>query len=140
MHILGIDYGSKKVGIAISDEEEKFAFPKIILPNDLTLTDKIREICEEEKVASIVLGESTDLSGKKNKIMGSIEEFKKNLEGEMDLPVYYEKEFMTSLFARRGIGKLINNARKIKNKKDKKIDDSAAALILQRFLDKQNNK
>lgn len=140
MHILGIDYGSKKVGVAISDEEEKFAFPKIILPNDLYLLDKIREICEEEKVASIVLGESTDSSGKKNKIMGSIEEFKKNLEGEMDLPVYYEKEFMTSMFARGSGGKEINNARKTKDKKSKNIDDSAAALILQRFLDKQNNK
>jgi len=140
MKILGIDYGSKKVGISISDEDEKFAFPKCIFVNDLSLIDNIKNLCNENNIAAIVLGESTDLSGKKNKIMGSIEEFKQNLETETDLPIYYEKEFLTSVFARMGNGKNINNARKTKTIKNKKIDDSAAALILQRFLDKQNNK
>lgn len=104
MKILGIDYGSKRVGIAISDEE-KIAFPFVILNNDLSLNDKIIEICENEKISSMVLGESLNSSGIKNKIMGSVEEFKKNIEMATDIPVYYEKEFMTSLFARGGGGK-----------------------------------
>jgi putative holliday junction resolvase len=140
MKILGVDYGSKRVGVAISDEEERFAFPFVILNNDLSLNDKIIEICENEKISSIVLGESLNSSGEKNKIMGSVEEFKKNIELATDIPVYYEKEFMTSLFARGGEGKEMNNARKTKDNKSKKVDDSAAALILQRYLDKQNNK
>ncbi|MFA6397931.1 MAG: Holliday junction resolvase RuvX [Candidatus Paceibacterota bacterium] len=139
MRYLGIDYGAKRVGLAISDEEGSMAFPYKIVKNDLELVDNIHNICGTEEISAIVLGESHDLSGKPNKIMGSIEEFKRNLEGELDLPIYFEKEFMSSIFARGNEGKKVNDARKNKNEENKKIDDSAAALILQRYLDKNNN-
>lgn len=139
MKYLGIDYGSKRVGVAISDEDGSIAFPKVILKNDLSLLDNIFDICEKEKISAIVLGESHDLSGKPNKIMGSIEEFKQNLEGELDMPIYYEKEFMTSVFARGNEGKSINNSKKVKKDDKGMVDSSAAALILQRYLDKVNN-
>lgn len=133
-----IDYGSKRVGLALSDEDGVMAFPYKIIKNDLSLIDNIHNICGEEEISAIVIGESTDLSGCPNKIMGSIEEFKRNLETELDLPIYFEKEFMTSVFARGNDGKKVNDARKNKKDKSIKIDDSAAALILQRFLDKRN--
>ncbi len=139
MKYLGIDYGSKRVGVAISDEDGSIAFPKVILKNDLSLLDNIFDICEKEKISAIVLGESHDLSGKPNKIMGSIEEFKQNLEGELDMPIYYEKEFLTSVFARGNEGKSINNSKKVKKDDKGRVDSSAAALILQRYLDKVNN-
>jgi len=140
MRYLGIDYGAKRVGLALSDPEGNLAFPYKIIKNDLELVDKIHNICGEEEVSAIVLGESHDLSGKPNKIMGCIEEFKRNLEGELDLPIYFEKEFMTSIFARGNGGKKENDARKSKKEKSEKIDDSAAALILQRYLDRKNLK
>jgi putative Holliday junction resolvase len=139
MRYLGIDYGSKRVGLSLSDDEGRMAFPYKIIGNNLELIDTIHNICGTEEVSAIVLGESVDLSGKPNKIMGSIEEFKRNLEAELELPIYFEKEFMTSIFARGNDGKKENNARKGKKTKDKKIDDSAAALILQRYLDRKNN-
>lgn len=139
MRYLGIDYGSKKVGLAISDEEGSFAFPYKIIPNNMELLDSIHNICGEENITAIVIGESLNSSGNPNKIMGSIEDLRKTLEIELWLPVYYEKEFMTSVFARVNDGKEVNNARKIKQKDNGKIDDSAAALILQRFLDRKNN-
>ena len=140
MKCLGIDYGSKKVGTAISDENASIAFPYKILKNDLTLIDTIHNICGTEDISMIVLGESMDASGEPNKIMGSIEEFKRNIETELDLPVYLEKEFMTSVFARGNDGKEMNDARKNKKDKSKNVDDSAAALILQRYLDRKNQK
>ncbi|MFA6515142.1 MAG: RuvX/YqgF family protein [Candidatus Paceibacterota bacterium] len=151
MRYLGIDYGSKRVGLSLSDEEGEFAFPYKIIGNNLELVDTIHNICGQEEVSAIVLGESHDLSGKPNKIMGSIEEFKRNLEGELELPISFEKEFMTSIFARGNDGKKENNARKVassatrrecwnKKTESKKIDDSAAALILQRYLDRKNQK
>ena len=139
MRYLGIDYGSKRVGVAISDEDGSLAFPYKIIPNDMELIDNIHNICGIEEVSAIVLGESHDLSGQPNKIMGSIEEFKRNIEAELDLPVYFQKEFMTSVFARGNDSKKENDARKIKKGKEVKIDDSAAAIILQRYLDKKNN-
>ena len=140
MRYLGIDYGSKRVGIALSDEEGRIAFPKEILPNDLSLVETIDNLCEKENVSAIVIGESHDLSGQPNKIMGSIEEFERNIEAELDLPVYFQKEFMTTVEARGRAGKKMNDARKIKKVKQKKSDASAAALILQRFLDKNNQR
>lgn len=139
MRYLGIDYGSKRVGLSLSDEEGRMAFPYKIIPNNLVLIDTIHNICGEEEVSAVVLGESYDLSGQPNKIMGSIEEFKRNLEGELDLPIYFEKEFMTTIEARGRVGKESNNDRKIKKSEQKNADASAAALILARYLDRKNN-
>ena len=140
MRHLGVDYGSKKVGIAISDEGGKLAFPYKILKNDMSLVDAIHNICGEEEISAIVIGESHDLSGAPNKIMGSIEELVKNLEAELDLPIYLQKEFMTTVEARGREGKEQNNARKVVKEKQSAVDASAAALILQRYLDKKNQK
>jgi putative Holliday junction resolvase len=140
MRYLGIDYGEKRVGLSLSDEEGKMAFPYKIIKNDLELVDNIHNICGKEEVSAIVLGESTDLSGKPNKVMGCIEEFKRNLETEMDLPVYFEKEFMTTVEARGRGGKEVNNAKKVVRGKQAAADASAAALILARYLDRKNNK
>jgi putative Holliday junction resolvase len=140
MRHLGIDYGSKRVGVAISDEEGIFAFPYKIIPNNMELVDTIHNICGTEEIGAIVLGESHDLSGKPNKIMGSIEEFKRNIEAELELPVYFQKEFMTTVEARGRGGKEMNNAKKVVKDKQVGADASAAALILQRYLDKKNQK
>ncbi len=139
MKYLGIDYGSKRVGLALSDESGMLAFPYKILKNDMALVEMIHNICGEENISAIVLGESHDLSGEPNKIMGSIEEFKRNIETELDLPVYFQKEFMTSIEARGRVGKERNNARQVQKEKQGAVDASAAALILQRYLDKKNN-
>ncbi len=137
MRYLGIDYGAKRVGLALSDEEGRMAFPYKVIKNDLELVDKIHNICGEEEVSAIVLGESHDLSGKPNKIMGCIEEFKRNLEGELDLPISFEKEFMTSMHSNIPKSKNIFSARKTKNIIEQKDDSQAATLILQRYLDRK---
>ena len=146
MKYLGIDYGVKRVGLAISDDGGKIAFPYKVIQNNLELVDAIHNICGEENISVIVLGESLDSSGNKNKVMGSIEELKKNLEIELDLPVDFEKEFMTSVHSGEQKFKNIFIARKIKISSAKasayqrKDDSKAAALILQRYLDRKNNK
>ena len=140
MKHLGIDYGSKRVGIALSDEGGTLAFPYKILKNDMSLLDTVHNICGQESVSAIVIGESYDLSGQPNKIMGSIEEFKRNLEAELELPIYFQKEFMTTVEARGRAGKESNNARKVAKAEQAAADASAAALILQRYLDKKNQK
>ncbi|MDD3662529.1 MAG: Holliday junction resolvase RuvX [Candidatus Pacebacteria bacterium] len=141
MRYLGIDYGSKRVGLSLSDDDGMMAFPHLVLSNDLDLTENVVSLCEKENISAIVLGESKDLSGKPNKIMGSIEEFKRNLEAQIDLPIYFEKEFMTTIEARGREGKEKNNARKNAKQKENKLTDAvAASLILQRFLDRKNQR
>lgn len=124
MKYLGIDYGEKNVGIAISDDGGNLAFAKIVLDNNNQLLDNILKIIEEDRVEAIVIGESINLNGEENLIQKKILEFKKILEENVKIPIHFEPEFLTSMEARRlqeGV---------------KKIDASAAALILKSFLNK----
>jgi len=138
---LGIDFGTKRIGLALSDEEGILAFPESVILNDAKTLGKIKDLCQEKGVGSIILGESLNLSSEPNKLMVKINKFKKKLEEELDLKVYFEKEFMTSIEARRIFKNLTeprsDTARKVKRKRIL-IDASAAALILQRYLDRKN--
>ena len=139
MKYLGIDYGLKNVGIAISDEGGEMAFPKVVLDNDENLFSKIKQICEEEKVGGIVIGESLNFKGELNPIMKQIISFKEKLEKETTLPTYFQKELFTSAEAERTQGQNLRNIRKGERKEKtvslKKNDASAAALILRSYLD-----
>lgn len=143
MRFLGIDYGTKRIGLAISDENGSLAFPKEIISNDENTLKKIKEIIKKENVEEIVIGESVDFSGKLNILSARIDIFISELKNNFNLPVNKQKEFLTSMEAR----KAGNNKRtlsqsqvhsKVKQKKSGRMDASAAALILQRYLDKIN--
>lgn len=143
MRFLGIDFGMKRIGLALSDENGTLAFPKEIILNDTHTLAKIKEIIKKENVDELVIGESVDFSGKLNVLMQYVETFIKELENEFHLPVHTQKEFLTSVEARRskdGKKELSpSQARsKLKNTKAGRVDASAAALILQRYLDRRN--
>ncbi|MEK7116886.1 MAG: Holliday junction resolvase RuvX [Patescibacteria group bacterium] len=127
MKYLGIDFGSKRVGVAVSDDGGKIAFPYSVISNDDNLFVEILKIIKEEKIGSIVMGESKDFAGKPNIIMKEIKKFKKLLEEKIKLPVSFEPEFMTSNQARQVVGK------------NEMEDASAAAIILQSYLDKNSH-
>jgi putative holliday junction resolvase len=145
MKFLGIDYGTKRIGLAISDDNGQLAFPKEIVLNDSKLFEKIGDILIKEKINEIIVGESVDFSGKLNVLSTRIESFIKDLKEHFQLPIQKQKEFLTSVEARKfGETKEILTQKQVHSRlKDKKrghIDASAAALILQRYLDKINNK
>jgi len=125
--IIGIDYGSKRVGIATSDEGRQFALPHSVITNDDNLVETVRKIAQECDSREIVLGESRNYKGEANTILAESLAFKKNLEGQ-GFTVHLEPEFMTSVNAERWQGKNDLN------------DASAAALILQSYLDKERSK
>lgn len=131
MKVLGVDYGSKNIGIAISDEMATFAFPKAIFPNDDKIWNKLAEIIESDAVEKIVLGDPGN-----NLIAGEVKNFSKALEERFLMPIVLEKEFMTSMHVSQANGKK-PVARQVKQERGEKRDDSAAALILQRYLDRK---
>ena len=128
MRFLGIDYGTKRIGVAISDENHSLAFPKEIIQNDSNTFNKIGDIIKRESVGKFVVGESVDFSGKLNVLSGRIEFFISELKRRFKLPVYKQKEFLTSVEARRY------------QVKPGHVDASAAALILQRYLDRSDKR
>jgi len=126
--LLGIDYGTKHVGLALSDETERLAFPYATLSNDKALFENIVGVMKENGVTEVVIGESVTYKRKENPLMEDIRSFKDMLEKEAHFPVHLEPEWMTTVEARRTM-----NTPKL-------VDASAAALILQRYLDRAAHK
>lgn len=131
---LGIDFGTKRIGLAISDENRRLAFPKEVIFNDKNTLSRIEEVVKEENIFEIVVGESTNFYGTSNPVDEQIKTFIVKLQDKVGLPVRTQKEFMTSVEARRYKDK--NNNKKESNTNS--VDAGAAALILQRYLDKFN--
>jgi putative Holliday junction resolvase len=126
MRFLGIDYGRKRIGLALSDDGRKFAFPLKIVLNNKDIFSILAGIIKENEIGEIVLGESLDFDGVPNRVMKEIEKFAKKLEKEFSLPVHFQKEFLTSVEARRY------------KENEERADSKASALILQRYLDRIN--
>ncbi|MCF7836099.1 MAG: Holliday junction resolvase RuvX [Candidatus Marinimicrobia bacterium] len=142
--ILGIDYGTKKMGLALSDESVSFAFPFTVIPvtsyEDVFFL--IKKFCDENDVGKIVLGKPEGFKGNSRKILEKINNFKTHLEKKVGLPVVYENEVLTTQQAKRPFkvnqprGKL-SNAR-ISTSNTRGVDASAAAIILQSHIDKNS--
>ena len=124
MRYLGIDYGERRLGIALSDEAGDFAFPKETIPNDATAIDRIEKICKKENVKEIVIGDTRAANGADNFVTPEALQFATSLAGHSGLIVRQSREAWSSIEAARFAPK------------GKEHDDSAAAaIILQRFLD-----
>jgi len=128
MRLIGIDYGKKRVGIAMSDDKGMMAFPKAVLPNDKFLFGEIKNLVHGHKIGKIILGESRDYKMNENPIMSRIKAFKDELERDLGIPVIYEPELLTS-----------HQAAHFQGKTDM-IDASAASIILQSYIDRAKNK
>ncbi|HEY9583100.1 MAG TPA: Holliday junction resolvase RuvX [Candidatus Paceibacterota bacterium] len=123
MKYIGIDYGSKRIGLAVGDDVNKIAFPLFVLANDKNFLGKLEDICKEKKIEAIVLGQSLDYKGVPNKIQDKISEFKSEIAKLTGLSVSYQAEHFSSAEASRSTNKV-------------SLDSAAAALILQSYLDK----
>jgi putative Holliday junction resolvase len=133
MKYLGIDYGTKRIGVAQSDESGTIAFPLTVVEAGPEALGKVATLAKENRVEKIVIGESRNLQGKSNPVMEDIELFKKDLAELAGLEVVYQPEFFTTAQAARvGQDKRGEGG-------GEKSDASAAALILQGYLDKMGS-
>jgi putative holliday junction resolvase len=127
MKILGIDYGEKRIGLAISDESATFARELTIL-SPKEFWESIRNTIGENEIKQIVLGWPLNMSGEMTEKTREVESFKLRLEKETALPVEIIDERLSSQMAQASRG----------SKKD--LDSLAAQILLQNFLDKNKNK
>ena len=133
---MGIDYGDKKVGIALSDDSGSMAFPKEVMLNDDQLLENINNIIKKESVLEIVLGDSRNFDGEPNPIMKRINVFKVLLEKLTEISVVFEPELLSTKEARH---LPVRSRTQIGGQEDVKIvDASAAAIILQSYIDRKN--
>ena len=119
---MGIDYGTKRVGLALTDEAGIMGFPHGVLPNDAELLPSLEKIIREKKVGEIVVGQSLDKEGKPNALMVAIEALILDLTLAVGVPIHLEPELYSTQAALRLQGR--NDV----------TDAAAATLLLNSFI------
>ena len=122
---MGIDYGSKNVGIAFTDEGGQMAFPHGVLKNDANLQKEIKNLIAKKNVSEIVIGHSLGRDGEPNAIHTRVEELITDLTLSIGIPIHLQPEQYTTQEAVRFQGK------------NDQVDASAAAIILNSYLTQQ---
>ena len=131
--LLGLDFGDKTIGIAVSDKSKTIATPIITIKRKGILKDieKLLSILEEYDVGGIILGLPLSLDGNENERTKKVRKFAQELKRYKDIKIAFHDERYSSDVIYKELRKnSISNA-KIK----KKIDQMAASYILQGFLD-----
>lgn len=128
MIVLAVDFGLKKIGLAIA--EENLAMPLRVLTNDSRIFGQLAQICQKEEVGRVVIGQPEGKIGRK------AVDFGKKLASHLEIPIVFHAEVLTT---REAIAKMIEAGKKRKGRREKE-DAVAAALILQEYLDRQNEK
>lgn len=131
--ILAIDYGRKRLGLALSDELGLTAQPLEVLSRTNRRNDlrRLREICRDRAVARIIVGRPLTMTGDAGEMAGEAARFAARLGKELGLQTELVDERLTSWDARQ---LLANEA--VPRRKDQPIDDLAAAILLREYLGK----
>jgi putative holliday junction resolvase len=122
MRLLGIDYGTKKIGLALTDETGTMAFPHAVIPNDTAMQKYIEVLVTKEHVSEIVVGHSLDKAGMPNKVHEGAEALMLDLTLSLGIPIHLEPEQYSTQEAMRIQGK------------SGMTDAAAAAIILNSYL------
>lgn len=130
--ILGIDYGAKRIGIALSDPLMIFAYPHSTIKNDNKTWNELDTLISEKNIQKIILGYPFREDGKPSSLSSEITKFKASLEKRYKFEVILWDERYTSSIA---MGMMIESTIKKSKRRDKGIiDRNAAAIILQEYL------
>jgi putative Holliday junction resolvase len=121
--ILGIDFGEKRIGLALSDEGQQFAFEMDIWSPE-EFFENIKALLAEKDIEKVVLGLPLNMSGGHTAKTKEAIEFKEKLEKEINVPVEMIDERLTSQMAANIAGT------------SKNIDSLAAQIFLQNYLNK----
>lgn len=127
MRFLGLDYGTKRVGLALSDETGFLAYPHVVLKNNAKLLANLLAIIEREQVGTVVIGDSLDYRRQPNSIMKRARQLAERLRGAGVQIVFHDEVLTTQEAAREA------------EQKDE-LDSRAAAIILNNYLEKLHHQ
>jgi len=137
--VMGIDFGLKRIGIALSDSLKMFAYTHKTLLNDSTIFTELEKIVIEKSVIKFILGipnEERQRKESKTSVINNVKKFKESLEKKFSLEVELWDETYTSVIAQRRILESVN--KKVKRQNKDLLDMYSAAIILQEYLDSGN--
>ncbi len=130
--IMAIDFGLKRIGIALSDPMQIISYPFITLANDNKFWSKFLPIIKEKNVTKIILGLPLKEDGSEYDLTKLVNEFKSKIEKKTNIKVLVRDERYTSSIAQSNL--LISINKKSRRKDKSIIDQSAAAIILEDYL------
>ena len=135
--LIGLDLGSKRIGVSICDDKQLIATPlKTINRNSLKdLVDELRLIINENNIKGIIVGNPLNMDGSSGRSAQSVKDTTENIEKNLDIPICLWDERLSTVGAFNISSQLDINV----SKREKKIDENAAAFILQGALDFLNN-
>lgn len=136
-NVLAIDYGTKRIGLAIADEKLKIPLPlkPIIEKNQQQVLEKIANLCREKNVFQIVIGLPLSFEFEETSMCQEIKAFGEKLKQITGIKIIYENEVLTTEAAK----KMRQTTSQLKSRKDKPknhFDSQAASLILESYLRK----
>ena len=135
--LIGIDLGTKRIGIAICDENQKIATPFKTLKKDKlsNLINQLKGLLDENDIKGIIIGNPINMDGTYGKASQSAKSISENISKSINLPVCLWDERLSTVGAFNISSQLDINV----SKREKKIDQNAATFILQGAIDYLNN-
>ena len=135
--LIGLDLGSKRIAVSICDEKQLIATPfkTIHRSSSKELIDELKSIIKENNIMGIVIGNPVNMDGSLGSSAQSVKDTSYNIEKSIDLPVCLWDERLSTVGAFNLSSQLDVNV----SKREKKIDENAAAFILQGAIDFLNN-
>ena len=135
--LIGLDLGSKRIGVSICDEKQLIATPlKTINRNTLNeLISELKAIIDENNVKGIIIGNPLNMDGSSGRSAQSIKDTSQKIEENINVPICLWDERLSTVGAFNLSSQLDINV----SKREKKIDENAAAFILQGAIDFLNN-
>ncbi len=135
--LIGLDLGSKRIGVSICDEKQLIATPfkTINRTTAKELINELKIIIEENNIKGIIIGNPLNMDGSSSRSTQSVKDTSDNIEKSIDLPICLWDERLSTVGAFNLSSQLDINV----SKREKKIDENAAAFILQGAIDFLNN-
>ena len=135
--LIGLDLGSKRIGVSICDEKQLIATPlKTINKNTLTeLISELKMIIDENNIKGIIIGNPLNMDGSSGRSAQSVKDTSQIIEEKINIPICLWDERLSTVGAFNLSSQLDINV----SKREKKIDENAAAFILQGAIDFLNN-
>jgi putative pre-16S rRNA nuclease len=133
--ILGIDFGRARIGLAISDELRLLAHPLETIPAHKDPTKRISEIVRERKIDKIIVGVPRHMSGQFGESANEALAFTSKLRARLKCSVEVWDERLTTVAAERALREAGKKTRKTRSI----VDQVAAQMILQSYLDRERN-
>ena len=133
MRILAIDHGAKRMGIAISDEMRMIAQPLEFIPSEPydKFLERLKQIIRDKEVSLVVVGIPRNMDGSYGPAALKVQEFVAVLKDSIPAPIKSWDERLTTVQANR----ILIEANVRRSKRKEKVDKTAAAILLQSFLD-----